>query len=141
MKNTLKRDGVELNEDKSLLTSLTKACRVRNDLVQTRLPIRKSLLTLMVKSVDTFYLKNPQPYLTCLYKTILVTAYYGLFSIGELAQGPHVLKVADVHIGENKDKLMFVLHSSKTHGKDAKPQIIKIDALPKSLATRQGAPI
>ena len=54
-----------------------------------------------------------------------------MFRIGELTQSQHVVKTKDVHIGLNKDKLMFVLHSSKTHGKGNKPQIIKIDSVGK----------
>ena len=41
-------------------------------------------------------------------------------------KSPHVIRAKDVHIGINKDKIMLVLHSSKTHSKADKPQIIKI---------------
>ena len=68
----------------------------------------------------------PQPYLTILYRAIFATAYFGLFRIGELTLSPHVVKAVDVHLGVNKRKMMFVLHSSKTHGRHCKPQIIKI---------------
>ena len=34
----------KLNEDKFLLTSLTRACKLQNDTVRIRLPIKKSLL-------------------------------------------------------------------------------------------------
>ena len=34
----------------------------------------------------------------------------------------------DVHIGLNKDKILFVLYSSKTHGKESLPQKVKISA-------------
>ena len=57
---------------------------------------------------------------------MIVTAYFGMFRVGEIADSPHVMKAADVYIGDNKDKLMFILHSSKTHTKSDKPQIIKI---------------
>ena len=67
-------------------------------------------------------------YLTGLYKALLCTAYYGLFRIGELTQSLHVVKAADVHVGENKNKLMFILHMSKTHSKGDKLQIIKINS-------------
>ena len=46
-----------------------------------------------------------------------------------MTESQHVVKAKDVHIGINKDKLMFVLHSSKTHGKGTKPQIVKINCL------------
>ena len=73
----------------------------------------------------------PQPYLVTLYKAILLTAYFGLFRVGELTYSEysdHVVKVKDVHIGTNKDKILFVLHTSKTHGRGVKPQQIKIKA-------------
>ena len=59
---------------------------------------------------------------------MLSTAYYGLFRIGEITLGPHVIKAKDIHVTRNKKKVMFVLHSSKTHGRDKKPQIIKISS-------------
>ena len=55
-----------------------------------------------------------------------MTGYYGLLRIGEMTASPHVIKACDVHLGKNKRKLMFVLHSSKTHTIAMKPQIIKI---------------
>ena len=45
----------------------------------------------------------------------------------------HYVRVQDVLIGTNKDKLMFVLHTSKTHNKGNKPQIIKISATKKKV--------
>ena len=32
----------------------------------------------------------------------------------------------DIHVGINKNKLMFILHTSKTHNEGMKPQVIKI---------------
>ena len=86
----------------------------------------------MMKSVDKMFV-SPQPYLETLYKAMLSMAYFGLFRVGEITQSPHVMKAADVHIGQNKDKIMIILHSSKTHGEGDKPQIIKLSAqkLPK----------
>ena len=113
-----------LSENKYLLTSLTKACRLKNDKVRSTLPIRKGLLLLLVQSVSQLY--PTQPYLCKLYRAMLMTAYYGLFTVGEIAESNHTVKAVDVHIGTNKDKMMFILHTSKTHGRDRKPQIIKI---------------
>ena len=63
---------------------------------------------------------------------MLSTAYVGLFWVCEIAKSPynnHVVKAADVHIGTNKNQIMFVLHTSKTHWSDTKPQIIKISSM------------
>ena len=40
-----------------------------------------------------------------------------------------MVKVSDVHIGVNKNKLLFVLHTLKTHSKSNRPQQIKITGL------------
>ena len=63
-----------------------------------------------------------------MYRTIFLLGYYGLFRIGELTSGPHPVRAADVHIGINKDKMLFILHTSKTHGYESRPQKIKVVA-------------
>ena len=70
--------------------------------------------------------KSPQPYLRVLYKALLATTYFGLFRVGEVTSSKHVIKAVDVHVGVNKNKLLFMLHTSKTHNRGLKPQIIKI---------------
>ena len=52
--------------------------------------------------------------------------YFSLLRIGELTTGPHVIKVTDVRIIDNKQKILFILHSSKTHGQYTNPQLVKI---------------
>ena len=76
-------------------------------------------------------LKINHVYLAHLYTTILITMFYGMFRIGELTLGSHPVLANDVHIGMNKEKMLFVLHTSKTHGKGSKPQKIKIQKLSK----------
>ena len=97
----LREDGEILNEDSFLLASLTKACKYKNDRVRTRLPIRKGLLKLMISAIHEIY-GNTQPYLTILYQAMFITAYYGLFRVGEITMSQHVIKAKDVHIGVNK---------------------------------------
>ena len=67
-----------------------------------------------------------QPYLEALYMTIFCLGYYGLMRIGELTRSLHVVKAGNIHVGNNKNKIMIVLYSSKTHGKESRPQEIKI---------------
>ena len=122
----LKEDGVKLNENKYLLASLTKACRLRNDKILTRLPIQKGMLRILLKKIEIQY--DLQYYLCVMYQALFSTTYYGLFRIGELTSGSHPVCARDVHIGDNKDKIMFILHTSKTHWYDNKPQIIKISS-------------
>ena len=99
--------------------------RLTVDTVKTRLPIKKTMLMLLVNTIDSVF-DSPQPYLCAMYKALMVTAYYGLFRVGELTQSPHVIKACDVYVGVNKRKFRFVLHSSKTHNRGDNPQIIKI---------------
>ena len=58
--------------------------------------------------------------------------YYGLFRISELTNSEHVVRAEDVLIATNKNKLLFVLRSSKNSGNDKKPQLIKIESTGKS---------
>ena len=48
--------------------------------------------------------------------------------VSEVTASPHVLKAKDVHMASNKDKLLLILYSSKTHDKGCRPQKIKITA-------------
>ena len=48
--------------------------------------------------------------------------------VGELTLSQHVVKVKDIQVGVNKDKILLVSYSSKTHGKESLPQKIKIEA-------------
>ena len=132
IKSVLQEDGLELNENKYLLSSLTRACRFSNDRVKTRLPIGKELLNLILSRLQIIFEDRNQHYLMILYMTIICTAYYGLFRIGELASGDHPVLAKDVHIGENKNKVLFVLRTSKTHWTDQKLQSVKITRTPVS---------
>ena len=121
IKSVLREDGLKVHEDSFLLSSLTRACRLNNDQIRTQLPIHKGLLGIILAEVQRIYHKLNQPYLSLLYQTLLITACYGLFRVGELTSSSdgHAVLVKDVQIGFNKKKI-------KTHTKGNKPQIIKI---------------
>ena len=131
----LQDDGVILDENKFLITSLTRACKLKNDRVHTRLPIQKGLLHVLLAQVEIELGK--QPYLKTLYQTIFSTAYYGLLRVGELTSGNHPILARDVHIGSNKKKILFILRTSKTHGLGSSPQMVKITSKPCNLARRK----
>ena len=126
IKSLLLTDKYKWNDDLLIVSSLTKACRRINDKVSTRLPIHCSLLELMLFELQRKFSEENQWYLECLYKAIFILGYYGLLRISELVFSEHVLKAANVHMGLNKDKLLLVLYSLKTHGKGQRPQRIKI---------------
>ena len=64
-----------------------------------------------------------------MYRTLIITMYYGLLRISEVTAGAHPILARDVFIGDNKKKFKLILRTSKTHWKNSKPQIIKIAAL------------
>ena len=118
--------NVTLNENTFLLNSLIKACKLQNNFVQLRLPIYKKMLNMLLKTTKNHYLGKGQVYLGHLYCAMLVARYYGLLRIGEIMAGPHTIKVTDVHIGQNKNKILFVLRMSKTHNKGNKLPLVEI---------------
>ena len=128
IKKTLTNDGYQWNDDLILLSSLTKACRLINDRVYMRLPIHCSLLELILFEISRKFGSN-QLYLLRLYHAIFIMGYYGFFRIGELtvtAAADHTLRASNIHIAMNKEKILVVLYTSKTHGQGSFPQSIKI---------------
>ena len=127
IKKVLILDDYEWNYSKVLLGALTKSCKLINDSVRTRLPIQFKLLELILFEVQhKFTIEKNQPYLKVLYMTIIALAYYGLLRIGELTTGSHPIKAKDVHVADNKEKILIVLYSSKTHGCESRPQKVWI---------------
>ena len=124
IKAVLLEEGVKLSEDHYLWNSLTRACRYMNDKVKLRFPIHKKLLNVLLSQLEQLFAF--QPYLLKLYKAMFSAAYYGMFRIGEITKGSQPILARDVHVGQNKTKLLFVLRSLKTHGKHVKPQFVKI---------------
>ena len=94
-------NNIKLNEDLFLLSSLTRACKLRNDRVLTRLPIQKDLLNLIIKKCQEHF--DSQYYLKNLYCALFSTTYYGLFRVGEVTKGSHVLMAHNIHIATNKN--------------------------------------
>ena len=118
------------NDDKVLLSVIVRGCKLKNDVQKVRLLIHFSLLELILFELDRLY-GNNQPYLQLLYRAMFTIAYYRLMRISKIADSNHTLLAKDVHIGQNKNKILLVLHSSKTHGKESMPQKIKISAVAK----------
>ena len=129
IKCVLKEDGYYMNEDKYLLFSLTKACRYKNCQVRTRLPISKRLLYIILDQTATHFEDSHQHYLSLMYQALFAAAYFGMFRVGEVTSGTHPVRAPDVHLAQNKKKLFFILHTSKTHWEDSQPQLIKISSV------------
>ena len=126
IKAKLTADDYKWDHELVCLSSLTRACKLKNDCIKVRLPIRKSLLECVLFETERkFGIKLQQKYIEQLYKTAFALGYYGLFRVGELTFSQHVIKAKDVH-SSDRDKFLIVLHSSKTHSRADPPQKIKI---------------
>ena len=124
IKTTLKTNLIDISEDQYLLSSLTRACRLQNDCMKTRLPTQKGMLSIILHQAESHF--KTQPFLLNLYPAILSTMYFGLFRISEMTSDEHAVRACDVHIGSNKCNFLFVLHTLKMHDMDVPPQLIKI---------------
>ena len=93
------------------------------------MPIHCKLLELILFEVDRHFSGQGQLYVSILYKTIIIIGYYGLFRIGELVKGAHTIKAKNVHVAQNKEKILIVLYTSKTTGVNSHPQKIKITSV------------
>ena len=82
---------------------------------------------LLNTTADYFY---QQPFLKSLYQALFASVYFGLLRVGELTSGEHPIKACDVQIGTNKNKILFILQTSKTHWTDTAPQMVKIVGTP-----------
>ena len=125
IRHVLVNDNYKWNDNKILLTVISKACKLKNDVVKSRLPIQFNLFEALLFEIDRHF-RYKQPYLNALYKALFALGYYGLMRIGKLTLSDHTLKAQNVHIGINKNKIQLILYSSKTHGKESLPQKIKI---------------
>ena len=123
IKYILKLDSYHWDEDKAVLSSLVKSCKLENDRVRIRLPIQRGLLEMLLFELERVY--SDQPYLESMFKAMFCLAYYGMLRVGELTASQHTLKACNVHLS-NKNKIMLVLYTAKTHGLESGPQKIKI---------------
>ena len=129
IKSVLRNDGIILDKDSVLLASLLKSCKYVESEVNMRMPIHCRMLRIMMDRVEQHYLRRNQIYLTKLYKAMFVTAYYGLFRVGEITSSKHVITLDNVHLGCNSNKILFILWSSKMHKRNTEPQTVEIKAI------------
>ena len=80
---------------------------------------------MLLNAANKHFLGKGQLYLALLYQAILLTAYFGMLRISEVTKGTHPILARDVQIGVNK-KFLFILRTSKTHGLEAPPRLVKI---------------
>lgn len=70
IKKMLVNDGYEWQDKYILLSSLTKACKLKNDCVKVRRPIKCSMLETILFEVQRIYKKRFQHYLEVMYKAL-----------------------------------------------------------------------
>ena len=133
IKHVLRLDGYVWDDKMFLLDSLARSCKLVNGKVKIRLPIQKGLFELLLFEMERFYYDSPQPYLESMYKAMFCLTYYGLLRVGEVTLSPHNICASNVHVGNNKDKILIVLYSSKTHGPESRPQKVRIAAAPTTM--------
>ena len=116
IKFILKQDGYMWDEDKALLSSLVRGCRLENDQVKIRLPIQKNLLEMLLFEIERFFYspEKIQPYHETMYKALFSLAYYGMMRVGELTLSPHTAKACNVHLGNNRQNIDCTLHFKDT---------------------------
>ena len=124
IKHIVQTDNYHWEDSRILLSSIVRACKLKNDRQKVRLPIKAAFLEILLFELEHMY--ATQPYLCILYQSIFAIAYYGLMRIGEIVHSKHTLKAKDMHNGANKNKVLLVLYSSKTHNQGSEPQKIKI---------------
>ena len=119
-------DGYRWCDDQVLITILTRACKLTNDRVHVHRLITKNLLEVIIFEVGQLF--SQKHYLLVLYRAFFTLLYYGMLRIGELVAGDHPVKAVNVHVVQNKNKMLFVLFTSKTHDLSTHPQKIKIES-------------
>ena len=133
LKSILVTDGYKWDDSLIIVETIIKACKILNDKVFNRFPIRIGFLEMILFELQGMF--STDYYLAVLYKTILLVSYYGMLCISEIASFEsnvsldHLIKACNVHIGRNKPKMLLILYTSKTHGRELRPQQVKIQAV------------
>lgn len=114
IRHVLRFDGIEIADSNFQLATIVRACKLTNDKLTLRMPIQKRMISMILRTIEEYYNEMNQPYLSILYKAMVVVGYYGLLRVGELTKGPHGVKANDLMVAKNKNKAVIVLRSSKT---------------------------
>ena len=72
IKHFLITDEYPWDDNKILLSAITRSCRLVNDTVYNRLPIQIGLLELILVNLPRIF-ESPQPYLEIMYRTFFCT--------------------------------------------------------------------
>ena len=124
IKHIVKMDGYAWKDERVWLDMLVRSCKLINDCLNPWLPIQFGMLELLLFELERVMRK--QPYLEILHKAIIALSYYGLMWVGEISDSPHNVKAVNIHVAQNKRKILIISYTSKTNSKANYPQEIKI---------------
>lgn len=131
IRQILRLADIEINEDKYLISSLVKACKLENDRLYIRMPIQLPLLKEVLRMThDYYFMEKGQEYLATMLKAMFVMAYFGLLRVSKLTSGEHMIRAPNVRYAKNKGKIIITLFSSKMHSHRDPPQHISISSQP-----------
>ena len=126
IKKTLVVNGYKWNDARVQVATLKRVCRLINDRVMARFGVHCGLLELMLFQFERKF--NQQPYQEIMYKAMFIVGYYRLLGAGELCfnngtedELQHTIRAKLVYIATNKEKIILLLYTSKTHGFKAHP--------------------
>lgn len=122
----LRKDGLVIPDKNFEIASIIRTCKLKNDTVRYRCGLTRKMTEDLILATKQLFGDVGQMYLFKLYRALFLTAYYGMFRIGELGSSPHSLKATDVKEASNKSKFLLILRSSKTHGKGDHPHTVNV---------------
>ncbi len=122
VRNRLKLDGVELNENMYIMKLMHRAAQ-KQDVERLRYPITKGLLIQILKRVD---LVARTYFEATLWGALFTLAYHGMFRIGELIESEHALKTCNLLQEDDMKTLHCIQHSSKVLKPGMRPHVVLI---------------
>ncbi len=121
IRSRLQLDGVVLHENEYAMKQMHRAAKKR-DVQRIRKPVS---FTLLSQALDRLQFVIDDKYELQLFKAIFVTAYYGMFRIGELVESEHAIKLRNV-LGDDDRTVHLIQHSSKVMKPGQIPLVVEI---------------
>lgn len=109
----LKWDGIDLQEDKNLLSSLLTTCKLKNKSLFIRMAIRFKILKAVIDHTDKMLNRCGQEYLGMLLKAMFCTAYFGLLRVGEMVQSNDQIKLKNLNFAKNRERSRYCCNLQK----------------------------
>ncbi len=121
IRSRLQLDGVILQENEYAMKQMHRMAK-KKDVERIRKPVP---LTLLTQALDCLHFVTDSKYEHDLFAGIFVTAYYGMFWIGELVESVHAVKACNV-LSDDDRTVHLIQHSSKVLKPGQIPPIVEI---------------